>query len=130
MRLLHIFWDTPMNGRQDALSAVAKKQSGIKLTDLKQGDLLMFVNKKLDKIAILSTVPEGDSHGVLGYYKSPGGRKISERALQFIPQSYGANGRIDMDAATRKAILQQLDIKEEEIKTNARGERVVIRRKL
>jgi hypothetical protein len=103
-----------MIGRHDFLARVARKEAGIMVEKLRPGDLLCFVNRKMDKLALLSFIPEAESHGVLGYYKSPGGRKINERALRYIPQSYGANGSIDMDAATRKAILEQLGMKDQE----------------
>ncbi len=47
MRLMHIFWDVPMNGRQPALMKVAKKAADVTLDDLKTGDMLCFINRKL-----------------------------------------------------------------------------------
>ncbi len=113
MRLMHIFWDVPMNGRQPALMKVAKKAADVTLDDLKTGDMLCFINRKLTRLATLTKVNEADSFGVLGYYRSPHDRRINPRAIRYIPESFGSKGEIDMDRATRKALLTQLGLEEE-----------------
>ena len=129
MRLLHIFWDTNMNCRQDGLKKVAKKEGGITLDDLKMGDMLCFINRAKNRIATLTKIPEGESYGVMGYYRSPGERKIALCTLKYIPDSFNSMGELDMDKVTRSALLEQLGIKEGEVKRDARGQTVVIRRK-
>lgn len=128
MRLLHIFYDTNMNCRQDGLKKVAKKEAGLTMDDLKQGDMLCFINRAKNRIATLTKVPEGASYGVMGYYRSPGDRRISLRALGFISESFNASGDLNMDKATRLALMEQLGIKEE---TKQNGlPTMVIRRKV
>ena len=107
IKLVHIIWDADLRGRQPGLAAQMKTVAKLKPTDLDPGELVVFVNRKRDKIAVLAGVSEEESLGVMGYYCSPSGR-VDTMALQYIPQSFGANGRMDMNEATRKAILERL----------------------
>jgi hypothetical protein len=86
----------------DALSHVALKE-GIDPFKLPDGQILMFLNRKRDKLKIL-----GKQGIVVGYLKMPQGEKIAPHAIQYIPQCFGSSGAIDYSAALKKALLTKL----------------------
>jgi hypothetical protein len=108
MKLMHIFWDADMRCRHAGLAARAKKDAGINIQKLNPEQLLVFVNTRMNMLAVLGGVNEKESNGVLAVYKSPGGRKLYAGALKYIPASFGSNGEINMNEATRKALLDKL----------------------
>ena len=101
-RLLRVFHDTHMGMGHKALADIAEKHVNV-VNELKNGSILMFLNKRGDKLKIL-----GSSGLVVGYLKMPGGERITLDALQYIPQTFGANGEIDYPKALKKALLKKL----------------------
>lgn len=84
------------------------KAAGISIKNLKPGELLVFINKKANRIAVLAGIEEKDSYGAMGYYRSPHG-SIDQMAIQYIPSAFNG-GRLDMTAAIRKALEQRFGI--------------------
>lgn len=104
-RLLRIFWDIDFRNRHDGLKEIMKKE-GVDWKKIKPGDLVAFVNTARDRVIVLAPVDEEDTHGVMGYYRSPHGR-IDEYAFQHIPEAFGG-GRLDMKGAIKKAVMQKV----------------------
>jgi len=109
MNLIHIFWDTDMRSRHEGLAERARKERKFKVEDLEPGDMLVFVNRARTKVMALAGVAEADSFGVLGYYRSPHGR-IDELAVGKLAGAF-SGGKIDMDKATKEALLERLQRK-------------------
>ena len=86
----------------DGLTKLAKKFKRDPMS-LGQGELLMFLNRKRDKLKIM-----GHRGLVLGYLKMPGGNRIMLDAIQYIPKAFGARGEIDYDSALKKALETRL----------------------
>jgi len=109
-RLLHIFFDVDMRGRQNAMIAHAKKHKKFSMDSFKQGDMLVFLNTKRNKIYVLAGLDEEDSYGVLAYYKSPHDRMIDPEAIQFIPEAF-SGGSINMNSALRRTLIERFQAK-------------------
>lgn len=102
VRTIKLFHDINMGMGHKALSEILAKEA-IKLDQLESGSIVMFINKKMDKLKILG------AHGlVVGYLKMPDGQRINLSAIQYIPQTFGANGAINYTSALRKALTQRL----------------------
>lgn len=104
-RLLHIVEDADMRCRQEGLIDQAKKAK-VSIPDLKPGDIVAFLNTKKDRLMVLTMLPEADSYGFLGYYRSPHGR-VPPEALEFIPKALGADG-FHMNKAIRSGLTKLL----------------------
>ena len=102
-RILKLFLDVHMGQGHDGLARIARKAK-VNLQQLDTSDLVMFVNKNGDKLKVL-----GAQGRVVGYLKMERQRRIMKEALQFIPQTFGANG-FDYDAACRVALEKRLNL--------------------
>jgi hypothetical protein len=100
-RIRKLFLDIHMGLGHDGLVAIAVKNK-IKINELSEEDLLMFMNKRGDKLKVL-----GAQGKVIGYLKLPNNRKIMGEALQYIPQTFGSSG-FDYDQACRAALTRKL----------------------
>lgn len=85
----------------DGLAEMARKAK-VKIEELEEGDLLMFLNRAGDKMKLL-----GAQGKVIGYLRMPKQQKIMREALQYIPATFGAKG-FDYDAACKKSLEQRL----------------------
>lgn len=101
-RVMHVIPDTDMRGRQPSLIKQAKTK-GLKWDEAKPGDVVVFINAKMDKIVLMTPLPEEDTFGLMGYYRSPHGR-IDPRIIQYLSFN---KGRFDVDRAT-KSMLDDL----------------------
>lgn len=104
-RILKVFLDVNMGKGHDALMELARKNK-IKTQDLNDQDMLMFLNRKGDKMKVL-----GSQGNVVGYLKMPKSRLIMTEALQYIPHTFGASG-FDYEAACGMALKKRLGILE------------------
>jgi hypothetical protein len=107
-KLFRVLFDINMNCRHEGLRAQAMDRK-VAWTKLEPGDILAFINTKRDRVMALAITDETDGFGVLGYYRSPHGR-IDLMAIQYIAEAFGG-GRLDMDGATKKALLKRLSRK-------------------
>lgn len=105
-RIIHVFYDQDMRCRHDGLAKRAREEREFDVRDLRPGDVLCFINAKRDRLIALAGLDEENSHGVLGYYRSPHGR-IDERAVQYIPQAF-SGGTFKMKTAIKKALHDRL----------------------
>lgn len=110
MKLLHVFFDVDMRGRQSALIEHAKSTRKFSMDKFGQGDMMVFLNTARNKIYVLAGLDEEDSYGVLAYYKSPHDRRIDPEAIQFIPEAF-SGGNINMNSALKKTLAQKLSKK-------------------
>lgn len=108
-RIMHLFFDTDMRGRHEALAERAKQERKFNISTAKPGDLLVFINRSRDRVMVLAGTGEEDGFGVLAYYRSPHGR-IDMNAIQYIPQAL-SGGELKMDRATCKALKVKLERK-------------------
>lgn len=104
-RLLHVIEDADMRCRQEGLIAQAKANK-VDMASLKPGDIVAFLNTKKDRLMVMTMLQEEDSHGFLGYYRSPHGR-VPPEALEFIPRALGVDG-FQMNKAIRAGLAKLL----------------------
>lgn len=100
-KIFKLFTNTHMGLGHDGLSKIARKNK-IKLEELDETDLILFLNTKLDKLKVL-----GAQGKVIGYYRSPDRRRIEPKALKYIPHTFGVNG-FDYEAACALLIQEKL----------------------
>lgn len=100
-KICKLFLDIHMGLSHDGLGRVAARAK-VKLDTLEDGDLLMFCNRKGDKMKVL-----GARGKVIGYLRMPDGNKIMRDSLQFIPHTFGATG-FNYDAAVSMALEKRL----------------------
>jgi len=104
-RILHVIQNADFRCRHEGLVAIAKKAK-VDMSQLKVGDIVVFLNVARDRLICISVLPEQDSFGLLSYYRSPHGR-VPMEAIQFIPQAFGVTG-LNMNAAIRSGLEQLL----------------------
>lgn len=107
-RLLHIFVGADMRCRHKGLIEWLKKQHAIELSELNPGDIVAMLNNKKSYLALLSKLPEKESFGFLGHYKSPHGR-VPPEAFKYIASSIGMEG-FNMNKAIKKGLEEILGI--------------------
>lgn len=106
-KLLYIFWDADLRGRQPSLIAQVKKSKKFKWRDLKQGDMIAFVNHKMNRFAILAGIDEADGFGIYSYYRSPQDKRMDPHAIGYVPQAF--NGKeLNMHQALKLSIENRL----------------------
>lgn len=86
----------------DGLARLLKTKLKLDITELADGDLIMFINRRGDKMKTY-----GARGLVIGYLKMPDGNRIMKDALQYIPRTFGAKG-FDYDAACKAALDARL----------------------
>jgi len=84
------------------LAALSAKELGIDVEKLTDGDLLLFINRRGDKLKVL-----GGKDRVIGYIRAPGGSKLMKDALQYLPQTFGGQG-FSYERAVRIALTKRL----------------------
>ncbi len=104
-RLLHIIENTDMRGRHESLLEQAKN-GGVQVKDWKPGDIVAFLNAKKDRLVVMTMLPEKESFGLVGMYRSPHGR-VPPEALEFIPKAFGG-GEFSMNKAIREGLEKLL----------------------
>lgn len=97
-----VFENVHMGLGHIGLAKLIEKESGIKVEKLAQGDLILCLNRRGDKLKML-----GHQGMVLAYLKMPQGQRIMKEALQFIPATFGGT-KFDYDLAVRRAISLRL----------------------
>ena len=100
-KILKLFQNIHMNLGHDGLIKLSK-QNKVDVYKMENGDLLMFINKRGDKLKVL-----GPFGRVVGYLKMPNGQRIMMEALQYIPHTFGASG-FDYDKACVKALEKRI----------------------
>lgn len=82
--------------------AVSKGGANTDVTSLQDGDLIMVLNTKGDKLKVI-----GCKGLVIGYLKMRKGERIMKDALQYLPATFGGN-TFDYDAACKLVLEERL----------------------
>lgn len=85
-------------------------EKGIEFSDLKPGDVIAFLNRKETMLRVLVSLPEKNTLGFVGTYKSPHGR-VPPEAIQFVTQAMGGDG-FNMNKAIRLGLEKLLGKKQ------------------
>ena len=110
-RLLRVIPDISMGCRHVGL-VKQMKSHGVEFAKLKQGDVIALLNRAQNILCVMAVLPEADSFGFLGQYKSPHGR-VPLEAIEFITASMGGGG-FDMNKATKMGLEKLLGRKTRE----------------
>jgi hypothetical protein len=81
-------------------------ERGIDFSSLKPGDVVAFLNRKENMLRVLCRLPEQNTWGFVGTYKSPHGR-VPPEAIQYITQAMGGQG-FNMNKAIRLGLEKLL----------------------
>lgn len=92
-KLLAAIANVSMALGHDGLSIVAKKFN-IKVEKLEDGELVLFINKQRDRLKMI-----GAKGVVLGYVRMPKGQSLPVGAIQYLPQAFSGDGKINVDSA-------------------------------
>lgn len=106
-KLLRVFLNADLRCAHDGLKAMAKKQK-VKLEELKEGELVLFVNAERNRIKLFG------ANNVLAYLKLDRGR-IDFRTISLIPRAFSASGKIDYDSALKEVITKAISSKNQEV---------------
>lgn len=100
--IARLFLDTHMGLSHPGLIEIAKKAK-INVDKLGTDELLMFINRRCNKVKIL-----GAQGKVIGYLRTPDEKPLMLEALQYLPQTFGAAGW-DYSDACRIALAKKLN---------------------
>jgi hypothetical protein len=100
-RLLYVIPEINMSCQHRGLIEQMKERK-IDFKKLKPGDVVAFLNRREDLLRVLCVLPEKNTYGFLGSYRSPHGR-VPLEAIQYITQSMGGTG-FDMTQAIRMGL--------------------------
>lgn len=104
-RLCYVIPETNMQRQHNGLIQHLA-DLGIKFQDLKKGDVVAFLNRKETMLRVLAVLPEKNSLGFVGTYKSPHGR-VPLEAIQYITHAMGGDG-FHMNKAIRMGLEKLL----------------------
>lgn len=102
MKIIQLVVDVNMGLGHPGLIALCKENFKLDVTKLRDGELLMFLNRDRSKLKIL-----GKQGLVLGYLRMPNGRKIMLEAIQYLPATFGGAG-FNYDSALERALNERL----------------------
>jgi hypothetical protein len=101
--IIRLFLDTHMGLSHPGLIEIAKNAK-VNVDKLNDGDLLMFINRKLNKVKVL-----GAKGKVIGYLRTPDNRPIMLDALQYLPHTFGG-ASWDYTEACKLALQKKLNL--------------------
>lgn len=105
-RIMMVVKGADMRCRHEGLLFQAIKR-GVKREELRRGNLIVFLNKNRNYLALLGFRDDEDRFGVLSTYKSPKGGVIPMESIDYIPEMYDSQG-FRMDSAIRSALVDLL----------------------
>jgi hypothetical protein len=100
-RVLRCFMDIDMRLGIPGLTKILEKD-GYKPRDIGAGDLFVFVNRRQDRLKIMTT------ENTMAYRTLEGGRKVDLRVIGSIPRAFSASAKIDYDAGLKEFIISKL----------------------
>ena len=107
-RIAQVILDVDLRNSHDGLMAVASKR-GIKLSDLKPGQYLVFVNLNRDRFKIFAPAPNGRG-AIIVYYRSYQGR-VDRQAIETMPQAFGMRTGFETGARLAGRMDEALSMK-------------------
>ena len=93
------FANSDMRCGHDGLAKVAKKRK-IDLSNLKSGELVVFVNTQQNKVKVFTT------GYTFSYLRMPSNQKLNPGVISLIPKFFNG-GKIDYTGALRQIIIKQ-----------------------
>lgn len=100
-KLLHIFWETDMRCSHEGLKAVAKKKR-FPLSDMKQGDCVVFVNRQLTRVKMFASGTK------CMLYIAEGNKRIEPDTIRLLPGYIVGGAELDYLGALQESINQRL----------------------
>lgn len=102
MRTVHVILGASMSGQHNSLEVQAQNE-GIKLSTLKDGEAVVFINRKKDKMKAYS------HNKVVSYVRFDDSRRgIDLSALDEIPRAFTSHGTLDYPKALRITLEKKL----------------------
>lgn len=101
-RIVAAFDGVNMGKSHQGLAELAKLWH-VKVDELNDGELILFLNTRRDKLKVL-----GSQGQVLAYVKLQDGRRLPLEAIQYIPKTFAAKGKLDLDAAITEHVKAAL----------------------
>jgi hypothetical protein len=99
-KLIQIFLNADLRCSHDGLSKLAR-DNNIKVEDLLPGEFVLFINSNMNRLKLYT------ANQVLAYLRLKTGR-IDLRAIQLIPQSFQASGKLQYDEALKEVIEKHM----------------------
>lgn len=97
-KIIRYIPEANLRGGYDSLRILAKK-SGIDLLNIGQGEFVVFVNRKKDKMKVAT------QNDVVAYHRTHNGNKINPLVISRLPK-YFSGGVISYEGAIKETILQ------------------------
>lgn len=88
-----------------------------RLGQLGHNECILFLNRKRDKLKVMS-----GSLSVIAYVKLPDGRRLPADAIQYIPQAFSRDGRLDIERAIAQSVMNRVSQRVAEAETMERVE--------
>lgn len=111
MRTVHVILGASMCGQHNSLEGQAK-HNGVRLDNLKDGEAVVFINRKMDKMKAYS------ANKVISYVRFDDRRRgIDMAALNEIPKAFSADGVLDYPKALRLTLENRLKSRKEPKRT-------------
>lgn len=101
-KIIQLFTNVHMGMAHQGLSTLAKKHKK-NPEKLEPGEVLMFINRKHDKLKVLGP------QGVLAYLRMPSDQRITLDAIQYIPRCLGGGGEINYNDALKMALVKTME---------------------
>lgn len=106
-RILKVVDGVNMGSRHMGLATSAKNQGYNFEKDAANGDTILFFNTAHTSCALLIGMDETDSFGLLSYYKTPDGKKLTVDAISKMARAMGTTFQIT--PAIRQVLEKILD---------------------
>lgn len=117
-RIKAVVDNTSMSLSHDGLFLVAKKLK-IDMRSLENQELIVFLNRAKTRMKVV-----GQSGNLIGYIRMPDNRRIPLEAIQYLPQTFSAGGKIDIEAAIGKSVTDRLKARQSELREYPENERL------
>ena len=100
--IMHIYTDVYMSNSHEGLAAIAAKENGVNVRNLKPGQFALFVNTPFNACKIYA------ANNVILYYRHPKNHRLDVNAVRLIPQFFdGENQDIGYNKALSKVIKDE-----------------------
>jgi hypothetical protein len=106
-KILRVIDNVPMGRGHEGLKLIAE-QVKIDVTTLKPGELVLFLNRRKDKLKTLGAPGKGKLLGPVSYIKTENGQLLTMDAIQHIVKSMNPDGTVDYDKALEAAVRHLL----------------------
>lgn len=105
--IIQVFWNVDMRCNHVGLGLIAKEYGEVDIREMVPGEMCVFVNVAKTKLKTITGCSQRNSMGVMSYYQSPSG-KLDTHAIDYIPESFSAKGKIDYSQALKASLEERL----------------------